>query len=95
MSSLEVFLWPLAGFLAVAALAGWWQSRNSAAEAAARRKLMATDWEAKRWSEMPQWQAYQDQQQDPARIARAGRRRAFLFAGLGLALLAYLLLTRS
>ena len=36
MTRLEVFLWPLVGFLAVAALASHWQGRRLGSEAAAR-----------------------------------------------------------
>lgn len=94
MSSAEVFLWPLAGMFAIASAGTLWQARNPAAEGAARAKVLHFNWELPRWRQMAHWDEYQAQRQDPQRIARSSRRRAFLFAAIALAILAYLL-TRS
>ena len=94
MSAVEIFLWPVVGFLLVAALAGLWQARNPVEDSAARRKLNARNWELDRLRTTPLWQRYQEQQLDPDRIARSARRRSLILAGLAAAILVFLL-TRS
>ncbi len=91
MSDAAIFLWPLFAMFALAAIGSAWQARNPAAEAAARARIVSRNWQLPRWRQMPQWNAYQSQQHDPARIARVARRRAFIFAGIAAAILAFLL----
>lgn len=82
MSGAAIFLYPVLVVLVVGAAGAIWQARNPRREIEARSRLIDLDVQAPNWKRLPQWQEYRDQQDDPARFARAARRRAIVF-GVG------------
>ena len=87
MNDAAVFLYPLLTALLLGAAGALWQARNPHREIEARRRLIELDVQAPAWKRLPQWREYRDQQDDPARLARAARRRAIAFglSALGVA----------
>ena len=79
MTGVATLLWPFLGFLTVAALMSWWQAH------VARREL-----ETGKSQRDQDGARFRDRQDEIARFNRAKRRRAAIFAALGLAVLVLL-----
>lgn len=92
MSDWAVFLWPLLGLFGIGALGAAWEARNPEREIAARARLLEQDPMAPRWRQMPLWDTYRSQQDDPARFARSARRRALILGACAGAVAVALLL---
>lgn len=92
VSDAEIFLWPLFGFLVLAAAGASWQASNPEREIEAKDKILAQDGMLPRWRQMPLWGRLRAQQQDVSRLAKSAARRSKIFATLAVITLAYPLL---
>ena len=81
MADTAALLWPLLGFLSVAALASWWQAHTAKRELRDHGRQSSHD-EA----------VFNERQDEIDRFKRSRERRAAVFAVLGLAIGLYLTL---